>query len=158
MKTKKGDYSFTIVRFNVQNCYGRVWVLAFCKSQHKFTLYSTNHTSIVVGALRFLMCNGQYKEYYKLQSITESLAGYAIGALHLQYHKRVKFYLLLFQVCLCMYKIFDVQWPVQRVLQITVYHRITGWLCHWRTTSTVPQESEILLTSISGMFVYVQNF
>jgi len=50
-----------------------------------------------------------------------------------------------------------VQWPVQRVLQITVYHRITGWLCHWRTTSTVPQESEILLTSISGMFVYVQT-
>ncbi len=55
-------------------------------------------------------------------------------------------------------EIFDVQWPVQRVLQITVYHRITGWLCHWCTTSTVPQESEILLTSISGMFVYVQKY
>jgi len=52
---------------------------------------------------KFLKCNSQYKEYYKLHSITESLADYAIGALHLRYHMRVKFYLLLFQVCLSTY-------------------------------------------------------
>jgi len=52
---------------------------------------------------KILMCNSQYKEYYKLHSITESLANYAIGALHLWYYMRVKFYLLLFQVCLSTY-------------------------------------------------------
>ena len=50
------------------------------------------------------------------------------------------------------------QYLVQIVQQITFYHRITGWICHWRTTSTVPQESEILPTTNLGTFVYKQNF